>query len=72
MEYRRPDPYLLFNPETTVGQVRDLARWVVDSYGAHTNPGAGAVCTINAPTAEIYNAFDEEMYLYSLDKYRGL
>jgi len=71
-EYRRPDPYMLFDPATTSAQVRELARWVVDNFGAHVNPGAGAVCTINAPNAEVYNAFDEEMYRYSLGKYRNL
>ena len=70
VEYRRPDPYLLFNPNTTLDQVRDLARTVVDTYGAHTNPGSGAVCTINAPNEEVYYAFDEEMVKYSLEKYK--
>jgi hypothetical protein len=71
VEYRRPDLQLLFDPETTVAQVKELARWVVDTFGAHVNPGSGAVTTINAPTADVYNTFDEEMYQYSLEKYRG-
>jgi hypothetical protein len=72
VEYRRPDPYLLFDPDTTEAQIRELARWIVDSFGAHANPGAGAMVTVNAPSAEVYNAFDEEVYRYSLDKYRNL
>jgi uroporphyrinogen-III decarboxylase len=69
VEYRRPDPYLLFDPDTTSDQIKELARWVVDSFGAHNNPGSGAVTTVNAPTAEVFNTFDEELYKYSLEKY---
>jgi hypothetical protein len=72
VEYQRPDPYLMFDPDTTLDQVRALAREVVDTYGAHVNPGSGCICTISAPTAEVYNAFDDELYGYSLDRYRGL
>jgi len=71
-EYRRPGQHVLFAPDATAGRVRELARQVVDAFGAHVNPGAGAVCTISAPSEEIYNVFDEEMFLYSLEKYRGL
>jgi hypothetical protein len=71
-EYRRPEPYLLFDPDTAESQIKELARWMVDTYGAHVNPGSGCACTVYAPTAEVYKAFDDEMYSYSLDKYKGL
>jgi hypothetical protein len=72
VEYQRPDPYLMFDPDTTLDQVRALARDIVDTYGAHTNPGSGCVYTPSAPTAEAYNAFDDEIYGYSMEKYKGL
>ena len=72
VECRRPDPFLLFDPQTTEAQIRELGRWIVDNFGAHVNPGAGAVCTIQAPTAEVYYTLEEEIFKYSLDKYRNL
>jgi hypothetical protein len=62
----------MFDPETTLDEVRGFAREAVDIYGAHVNPGAGAVVTINAPNAEVFNAFDEEMVVYSMEKYRDI
>jgi hypothetical protein len=72
VENRRPETFLMFDPETTLDQVRDAARRAVDQYGAHTNPGAGAIVTINAPTEDVFNAFDGTMFEYSLEKYKGL
>jgi len=72
VEFRRPETFKMFDPETTLDEVRGFARMAVDMYGAHANPGAGCVVTINAPTAEAYNAFDEEMVLYSMEKYKNL
>jgi hypothetical protein len=72
VEYQRPDSYLLFDPDTTLDQVRALARDIVDTYGAHTNPGSGCIYTLSAPTAEVYQAFDDEVFRYSREKYKGL
>jgi hypothetical protein len=72
VEYQSPDPYLLFDPNVTLDQVRGLARKIVDEYGAASNPGAGCIVNLKAPTAEIYNTFEEEMFSYSLKQYRGL
>jgi len=69
-EYRNPDPYLLYDPETTPGQARTLARQVVDEYGAHVRKGAGVIVTANALKEEVFYAFDEEIYTYSLEKYK--
>jgi len=72
VEFRRPETFKMFDPETTLDEVRGFARAAVDMYGAHVNPGAGAVVTINAPSADVFNAFDEEMVMYSMEKYRNL
>jgi hypothetical protein len=72
IEYRRPDPYFLFDPETTTAQIKEFGRRIVDTYGAHVNPGAGCPLTINAPNEEVYNTLEEEVYRYSLEKYRNL
>lgn len=72
LELTRPDPYFFFDPNTTAAMVREKAREIVDRYGAHENPGAGAGYAFIAPSEEMYNAFDEEIYRYSLEKYRGL
>jgi hypothetical protein len=72
VEYRRPETYKMFDQDTTLDEVRSFARAAVDRYGAHVNPGAGAIVTINAPTAEVFNAFDEEMVMYSMEKYKDL
>jgi hypothetical protein len=70
VEYQNPDPYLLFDPEATPNQIRALGRDIVDRYGALSNPGSGCITTINAPSAEVFNALDEEICAYSLEKYR--
>jgi uroporphyrinogen decarboxylase len=70
-ELQRPEVYKFFDPETTLEEVRAIARNLVDTYGAHVNPGAGCTYSLNVPTAEVYNAFEDEMYSYSLEKYKG-
>jgi hypothetical protein len=66
------DSYFFYDPDTTLDQVREKARNYVDVYGASSNPGAGAVLMFHAPTEEVYNAFLDEVYAYSLEKYKGL
>jgi hypothetical protein len=72
VEYTRPDPYFFYDPATTTAQFKEKAREIVDVYGAHVNPGAGVMLTFIAPSEEIYNVVEEEVYRYSLEKYRGL
>jgi hypothetical protein len=71
-DLQHPDNYFFFDPDTTVAQVKEKAREYVDIYGAHTNPGAGALYMFQAPNEEIYHGFMDELYQYSLDKYKGL
>jgi uncharacterized protein YneR len=55
-----------------LNQVREKARFYVDVYGARVNPGAGVMLMYNAPTEEMYNVFMDEIYAYSMEKYKGL
>ncbi|MDR3364666.1 MAG: hypothetical protein LBS91_06965 [Clostridiales Family XIII bacterium] len=72
VEFTRPDDYFFYDPKTTEKQIREKAREYVDRYGAHANPGAGAIVTIYAPSREVYDAFYGEVYQYSREQYRGL
>jgi hypothetical protein len=72
VEYTRPEPYFFFDPDTTTEQLKAKAREVVDIYGAHANPGAGVMLSFIARSEEVYNIFDDEIYRYSLDRYRKL
>jgi hypothetical protein len=72
VEYTRPDPYFFFDPDTTTEQIKAKAREVVDTYGARANPGAGVMIAFIARNEEVYNAFDEEIYRYSLEEYRKI
>jgi hypothetical protein len=71
-DLQHPDHYFFFDPDTTVAQVKEKAHEHVDIYGAQANPGAGALYMFIAPDEEIYHGFMDELYDYSLDKYRGL
>jgi hypothetical protein len=71
VEYR-PDPHFMYDPDTTPEQARLCARDLVDALGAHTNPGAGVVLSPIALRDEVYYAFDDEVFRYSLEKYRAL
>ncbi len=67
-----PDPYIMYNPDTTVEEARAYARSIVDNYGAHTCEGSGAVCKLIGSRPDIYYAFEDELYNYSLEKYKNL
>jgi hypothetical protein len=67
-----PDSFFFYDPATTLEQVREKARHYVDVYGAQANPGSGAMIMYNAPTEEMTNAFLDELYAYSMEKYKGL
>jgi hypothetical protein len=57
---------------TTENEVRAYAREIIDTYGAGAVPGSGIV--VNAPAGQenIFRAYEEELYEYSLKKYTGL
>jgi len=69
VEYTRPDPYFFYDPDTTAEMVQAKARDIVDVYGAQANPGAGVLIAIIARDEELYYAFHDELYRYSLEKY---
>ncbi|MDR1028205.1 MAG: hypothetical protein LBL63_02165 [Clostridiales Family XIII bacterium] len=68
----RPDETILYDPNTTAERARACAREMVDRFGAHTNPGPGIIYNAYAVNEELFYAFDDEVYRYSLEKYRGL
>ncbi|MDR2355298.1 MAG: hypothetical protein LBE16_03785 [Clostridiales Family XIII bacterium] len=63
---------ILYDPQTTHAAIRQKARECVDIFGAHVMPGAGGVVFQSAMDAEKANVFWDEIYAYSLEKYRGL
>lgn len=67
-----PDVYIMYNPATTAEQAREYARSIVDKYGAHTCEGAGALIHLVGNQPESYYAFADEIYNYSLEKYKNL
>ena len=67
-----PDPYIMYNPDTTEAEARAYARSIVDMYGAHTCEGSGAVCKLIGSRPDIYYAFEDELFNYSLDCYKNL
>ena len=71
-DLQHPDNYFFYDPDTTLAQVKEKAREYVDIYGAHVNPGSGAIYMFNAPNEEVYHTFMDELYEYSLEKYRAL
>jgi len=67
-----PDPYIMYNPETTAEQAREYARSLVDRYGAHKNKGSGIVVRLSGNKPESYFAFEDELFNYSLKCYADL
>jgi hypothetical protein len=72
VELSGPERVKLHDPDTTVEEVRQIARDVVDQFGAHVNPGSGVLGTLDAPTEEKYYALEDEMISYSMEKYKTL
>lgn len=67
-----PDPYIMYNPATTGEQAREYARYIVDNFGAHTCEGAGCLIYLVGNKSESYYAFEDEIFKYSLRKYKDL
>lgn len=63
---------LFYDPETTEEDVRAYAREIVDKYGAGAVPGSGVAYNAMSSREQIFRAFEEEIYEYSLKKYSGL
>ncbi|MDR2487841.1 MAG: hypothetical protein LBD12_07730 [Clostridiales Family XIII bacterium] len=72
VEYIGADTAFFYDPSTTQEMVREKARETVDRFGAHRNPGAGVITSATTPTEEMYRTFEDELYRYSLEQYRGL
>ena len=70
--YYQPDIFTMYDPDTTPDQARAYARHIVDTCGAHANPGPGAVMASYALREDVWHAFNDEIYEYSLNKYRGI
>ncbi len=67
-----PERYIMYNPDTTPEEARAYARSIVDQYGAHTCEGSGGVCKLIGTRPEIYYAFEDELFNYSLELYKNL
>jgi hypothetical protein len=63
------DNYRMFDTDTTPEDARAYARELVEEFGAQSNPGSGVMIIGSAHSAEVYAAFEEEIYQYSLAKY---
>lgn len=72
VNYNKPDQEFLYDPATTPEQARAYAREIVDKYGAQANPGAGVIVTSYAYSEDVFYAFEDEIYRYSLELYKGL
>ncbi|MDR1067727.1 MAG: hypothetical protein LBL36_00590 [Clostridiales Family XIII bacterium] len=64
------DLRVLYDPQATEERAREYARSIVDEYGAQANPGAGVMLRGSALTADVWYAFEQELYEYSLARYR--
>jgi hypothetical protein len=71
-DLQNPANHMLYDPRTTRESIRSQAREYVDRFGAHVMPGAGGVVLQGAPDEERANVFWDEIYAYSLEKYRSL
>ena len=67
-----PDPYIMYDPDTKVEDVRAYAREIVDKYGAHTCEGAGVVIKPTGTRPDVFYAFEDEIYHYSMERYKNL
>ena len=66
------DQLFMYDPDTTAEQAREYARYIVDNYGAQTCEGSGVIVRMHGMFPESYYAFQDELFHYSMEKYRGL
>ena len=68
----QPDPYVMFDPDTTEAEAAAHARALVDRYGAQNFDGAGAIIAAHGGFENTYRAFVKELYDYSSKVYSRL
>ncbi len=68
----QPDPYIMFDPDTTPEQAAKHARDLVDRYGAQRYRGGGAIIAARGGFEESFYAFENELYEYSRKVYADL
>ena len=66
----KPNMALMYDDEASDEALIAEARKVVDTYGAHTNPGAGGVCHVGYGLERNFRLVEEEIYRYSLEQYK--
>ena len=69
---RHSKPKIVHDPDMTTERIRAYARDIVDTYGAHVMPGAGAVATVSSSFENVYYAYEEEIYEYSKSLYSNI
>jgi hypothetical protein len=72
IDLQKPDEMLFFDPDTALETIKERARAYVDTFGAQVMPGAGGIVMQSAVDEERINVFWDELYNYSLEKYRTL
>ena len=68
----QPLPTVMYETEMTDEQLIAHAHEIVDTYGAHVNPGSGATCACGGGLQHNFEVMERELYNYSLEKYRNL
>ncbi len=68
----KADPQIVYDDEMTDERLLAHAREIVDTYGAHCNPGSGAAVNLGCCSAHGYYLMEEELYRYSSACYSGL
>ena len=67
-----PDNEIVFDDETTDEQLIAHIHDLVDTYGAHTNPGSGGVMVLKGNSMEHCYLMEDELYDYSLRQYASV
>lgn len=68
----KADNNVVFDPDVTDEAIIAEARRLVDTFGAHAVPGSGAAVALRAGSEHAYKLLEDEVYRYSLEKYRAL
>ena len=65
-------PEIVYDDETTDEQFREHIHSIVDTFGAQSNPGSGAVMNLACGSAHGYYLMAEELFRYSKEKYAAV
>jgi len=68
IEYKA-DAEIVHDDEATADTMLEHVRHIVDTFGAHTNPGPGVAMNLQSSFKDKYYLMEEELYRYSLKKY---